>query len=94
MAALTERAHALGTITAGQRTSFYKMMSARGWRQREPRSDNLPLETPELATAVADALVSRGLSDAEIATMAGFATPDDNTLFVPSNRRRLHAISP
>jgi Zn-dependent peptidase ImmA (M78 family) len=92
MAALTERAYALGTITAGQRTSFYKMMSARGWRQREPRSDDLPLETPELATSVADALVSRGLTDAEIATMAGFASPDDNTLFVPSSRRRLHAI--
>jgi Zn-dependent peptidase ImmA (M78 family) len=92
MAVLTERAYALGTITPSQRTSFYKMMSARGWRQREPRSGDLPPESPELSTAVADALVSRGLSDAEIATMAGFATPDDNTLFVPSRRRRLHVI--
>jgi len=86
MSALAERAYALNTITASQRTSFYKMMSARGWRTREPVSEELLTERPELAARIADTLISRGLNDDEIANMAGFASSYHNRLFRPSSR--------
>ncbi|HEU5270453.1 MAG TPA: XRE family transcriptional regulator [Jatrophihabitans sp.] len=91
MAALVERAYTLGLTTATGRTQFYKMMSARDWRTREPGSDRLPPERPEMTFQIADALLARGLTRSEIATMAGFAAPEDNTLFRPTERR-LHAI--
>lgn len=87
MAALTERAFSLDLITSTQRTSFYKMLSARGWRVREPFSDELAPERAELTTVIADALIEKGLSEQEVAEMAGFATAADNSLFVPSGPR-------
>lgn len=36
--ALVERAFHLDLLTVTQRTSMYKMISARGWRTKEPRS--------------------------------------------------------
>lgn len=91
MAALVERSYSLGLINTTARTQFYKMMSARNWRTREPGSDRLPPERPEMTYQIADSILSRGLTKSELATMAGFARAEDNTLFRPTDRR-LHAI--
>jgi Zn-dependent peptidase ImmA (M78 family)/transcriptional regulator with XRE-family HTH domain len=80
MQALIERAHQLGLVTPSQRTSLYKMFSAKGWRIREPGSDDLPPEHPELATEIAKSLSSRGLTDAEVARIAGFASAQTNVV--------------
>lgn len=91
MAALVERAFTLGTITGTQRTALHKMFSARGWRTREPYSDDIRPECAELTTAIADSLLAKGLTEEELAAMAGFASPTDNDLLRPT-RRRLRAL--
>jgi Zn-dependent peptidase ImmA (M78 family)/DNA-binding XRE family transcriptional regulator len=91
MAALVERAFHEGLLKKEQRTSFYKMFSAKGWRTREPISEELPPEHPTLPTAIPESLVQRGLSVEEIAALAGFASADENDLF-PYRPRGLHAV--
>lgn len=81
MQALVERAYHLQLLTAGQRTSMYKMFSARGWRTVEPLSDELAPERPELVYMIGRDLVASGLRPAEVASMAGFSGPERNTLF-------------
>lgn len=90
MQSLIERAWHLGTITADERSSLYKQMSARLWRTVEPAGDDIPPETPQLVHHIADALAAKGLTPAEIAQMAGFWSADDNDAFVPTRQRRLH----
>lgn len=91
MQALFERAHTLGLVSPGDRTSFYKAMNARGWKTAEPDSDRLAPETPELVTSIGAALRAKGLSDREIAELAGFSEDSpDNPFAVPS--RRLQAV--
>lgn len=86
MQALVERAFELGTLTVSQRTSLYKKFSARGMRTHEPASDELAPEVPRLARHIADSLKSRGLTDDEIADIAGYASAEVNVLFPPAQR--------
>ena len=85
MQALIERAHRLGTISGQQRTNLYKALSRRGWRTREPLSDELAPETPRLAHRLGQVLLDRGLRPDEIATIAG-AAPGSALAFLPAQR--------
>jgi Zn-dependent peptidase ImmA (M78 family)/DNA-binding XRE family transcriptional regulator len=85
MQAIVERAFELGTITATQRTNFYKAMSARGWRTSEPVSAELAPERPMLAANIGDALSAKGLSAGDIATKAGVSRGKDHP-FMPRVR--------
>jgi Zn-dependent peptidase ImmA (M78 family)/transcriptional regulator with XRE-family HTH domain len=87
MQAIIERAYDLQVITSAKRTNLYKSLSNRGWRTREPLSDELPPEAPALAQSISEAMADKGLSREEIAEMAGFSDADRNTLFVVSTRR-------
>lgn len=82
MAALIERAYRAGLLAASKRVQMYKIFGSRGWRTTEPVSDELPMEKPSLAEAIAQALADRGLSQHEVAGIAGFASPQDNHVFV------------
>jgi Zn-dependent peptidase ImmA (M78 family)/transcriptional regulator with XRE-family HTH domain len=97
MAAIVERAGALGKLTPAQRSSFYKAMNAKGYRYHEPASDQLPPETPRLVQHIGQSLIAKGLTGREIAKMAGFATPEDNTLFhtvsTAPTTRGLHLVA-
>lgn len=86
MAAIVERAVQLGAITAAQRTSFYKMMSARGMRNPEPGNEEIAPERPMLAAHIGASLYERGLDREEIAHLAGFASSKDDVLFQPPGR--------
>lgn len=59
MQALVERAYHLDLLSPTQRTSMYKMFSAKGWRSREPGSDDIATEQPALAEAIAQELSTR-----------------------------------
>ncbi|GAA5048331.1 helix-turn-helix domain-containing protein [Streptomyces similanensis] len=87
MQAIIERAYDLQVITSAKRTNLYKSLSSRGWRTREPLSDELPPEAPVLAQSISEAMADKGLNREEIAEMAGFSDADRNTLFVASTRR-------
>lgn len=89
MQAVVERAYRFGYMTATQRTSMYKMFSARGWRASEPGSDALPPETPHLLATVASDLASTGHTSKEIAAIAGYAGPERNEL-LPLTREPGH----
>jgi Zn-dependent peptidase ImmA (M78 family) len=58
MAALVERAFHEGLMRKEQRTSMYKMFAARGWRIREPLSDELAAERPTLTRTIPHALMA------------------------------------
>lgn len=79
MQAIFERAFRLGLASASDRSTFYRQMSKRGWRTREPNSDALPPEVPSLARTIGKSLEETGLSPAEISrligTAAGLPTP-------------------
>ncbi len=91
MQALFERAYSLKQVSATDRTSFYKSMNARGWKTAEPDSDRLAPETPQLVTAIGDTLRAKGLTDEEIAELAGFSEgATDNPFTRPL--RRLQAV--
>ena len=92
MAALVERAYRSGLLTPTQRTSMWKMLSARGWRTREPLSDELVPEHPQLTGQIGDALSQRGLAPEEVAKIAGFATPEDNRLLPSTGAARLRIV--
>lgn len=94
MAALIERAYGLGLLTPTQRTRFYKQRSARGWIAKEPVSDELAPEVPQLLSQITQALSARGLGAAEIAEVAGFSDPALNNLFAvaQTERRGLHVV--
>lgn len=87
MQALIERAYQLGLLSPTERTNLYKMFSAKGWRTREPGSDDIAPELPLLAQSIGQSLASRGLNANEVATIAGFSDPSRNTLFRPSGLR-------
>ena len=81
MQAIVERAYHLGVLSPTQRTSLYKLLSSRGMRTHEPAGDELTPEAPQLTRHIAESLRARGLSDAEIASLAGFASAEENELF-------------
>jgi Zn-dependent peptidase ImmA (M78 family) len=83
MQALVERAHQLRTITAEQRTALYKKFSRLGWRTQEPVSDELRAEKPKLTSVIAETLHSKGFSAMEMAHVAGYASPQHNTMLLP-----------
>jgi Zn-dependent peptidase ImmA (M78 family)/DNA-binding XRE family transcriptional regulator len=91
MQSIIERAYRAKMLTPTERTAFYKQMSARGWRTREPGSDELPPEEPKLLGSIASGLRAKGFTDKEVAFMAGFSTPEENTVVVPP-RSRLYAV--
>jgi Zn-dependent peptidase ImmA (M78 family) len=91
MQALCERAHSLDLIASGERMAFYKAMNARGWKASEPDSDHLAPEIPELVAAIGDTLLAKGLTEPEIAELAGYGEgAEDNPLVRPA--RRLQAV--
>lgn len=92
MQALVERAHGLGLLGARARTNLYKSLSAKGWRTKEPLSDEIAPEEPRLTSLVADSLAAKGLTPADVAELAGFSTDDRNTIFRQSPTRRLHTV--
>lgn len=92
MGALIERAYRAGLLNATQRTAMWKALSARGWRTREPLSDELAPEQPRLSEQIASALGQRGLTPEEVATIAGFATPEDNRLLPVARHGRLRVV--
>jgi hypothetical protein len=89
MQALIERAHPLDLLSPSQRTSLYKMFSVRGWRIREPGSEELAPERPQLPQDIARSLAARGLSALEVSTIAGFANPSSNILFRTAGLRAI-----
>lgn len=89
--ALIEKANSLRLISSSTRANLYKSISARGWRTREPVSDELPAEVANLPSEIATAVLARGLDSDELAHIAGFASDTDNTMFRPA-QPRLHAV--
>lgn len=90
MQAIFERAYRMGKVSADERQRFYRQMNSRGWKTREPGSDILPPETPELAASVGRRLDQSGLTQREIQLLIGaregHATPFD------APRRTLRAV--
>jgi len=90
MQAIFERAYRMGKASAEDRQRFYRQMNSRGWKTREPGSDLLPAETPELAASVGRRLDQSGLTRREIQLLLGVreghVTPFD------SPRRTLRAV--
>lgn len=91
MQALLERAYGLKAVTAEERTRFYKMMNARGWKTNEPGSEFLPSERPEFPTRIGDALKAKGFTEERIAEIAGAASPSKNP-FQPTPTNHLRAL--
>ena len=83
IAALITRAHDLGTITQTNKTSLYKALSARGWRKREPLSEQLPPETPSTPASIVNALGELAYDPQQIATLGGFANVDQAARILP-----------
>lgn len=93
VAAIIQRAHQLGVISDARRTSLFKQLSARGWRTREPASDEIVQERAELVEHIAAQLRARGLDESELAQLAGFRSPHTNRLFSQFTGRGLHAVT-
>ena len=54
IAALIVRAHELGIINQRKYTSLFQQLSARGWRMREPRMFDVPVEKPRAVRQIAE----------------------------------------
>ncbi|MFF0397271.1 helix-turn-helix domain-containing protein [Streptomyces sp. NPDC005248] len=91
MQALIERARELNVISPEKRTALYKSLSNKGWRTKEPLSDELTPEVPQLAQTIGVAMANKGLTREEIASIAGFSGPATNKIFAVQERR-LRAI--
>jgi Zn-dependent peptidase ImmA (M78 family) len=92
MQALVERAYHAGMLSAAQRTTMHKAISARGWKTTEPISEQLPPEEPTLPATIGEVMYGKGLTDEEIADLAGFSHPAENNLF-PAPGRHLRSVS-
>ncbi len=86
MQALVERAYRLDTLTSTRRTSLYRALSARGWLTREPLSDELSPERPQLVERLSRELLNGGLTHDEIATIAGVSADGERPCFLPKPR--------
>lgn len=71
MQAIFERAYRMGKATSEDRQRFYRQMNSRGWKTREPGSDLLPHEAPELAVSIGRRLDQSGLTRGEIQLLVG-----------------------
>lgn len=78
MQAIFERAYRLGKATGEDRQRFYRQMNSRGWKTREPGSDLLSAETPELAISIGRTLDNSGLTDGEIRQLIGIGTQTES----------------
>lgn len=87
MQALIERAHQLDTVSSAQRTGFYKTLSKRGWRTKEPLSEDLAPERPRLAASLGQALLDGGLTHDEAVSVAGLAPGTSSSPFFPAVSR-------
>ncbi|OJV98932.1 MAG: hypothetical protein BGO47_14285 [Microbacterium sp. 67-17] len=90
MQALYERAFSLGVVDAARRQDFYKMMSARRWRTREPGDETFIPETPRLAPSIGGSLRANGLGDLQVAEMLGFTSTERISPFLPTPELRSH----
>lgn len=86
MAALIERAYHLGRLANDERQKLYRAMNARGWRTKEPGSDGIPPEPPRLSSTIGNTLRQAGLSDDDIAAIAGYRSPYPGQWFAPEQR--------
>ena len=86
MAALVERARNLRTITDAKRISLYKALSARGWRKREPLSEQLPPEQPSIPALIVEELYKLRYTAGEIAEFGGFADAEQAARVLPLRR--------
>ncbi|MEU4804368.1 XRE family transcriptional regulator [Actinosynnema sp. NPDC023587] len=91
MQALFEKAYRLKLVTGTERTTFYKNLNARGWKVNEPDSDLLAPEQPQLIALIGDVLRGKGLTEKEIADLAGFSPDSEDNPFTRPGRR-LHAM--
>jgi hypothetical protein len=78
-------------VAGEDRSRFYPTLNARGWKVREPGGEELAPERPELVARIGTVMRERGLTDAEIARLAGFAPDSDDNPF-RSSVPRLRAV--
>jgi Zn-dependent peptidase ImmA (M78 family) len=90
MQAVFERAYRLGRASAQDRQRFYRQMNSRGWKTREPGSDQITPEVPELAASIGRRLSESGLTGSEIARLTGMRDGCPNPFGLAS--RALHAV--
>lgn len=90
MQAIFERAHRMGRASGEQRQQFYRQMNSRGWKVREPGSDLLPPETPEIAASIGRKLDQAGLTAPEIQRLVGVR--DGHATPFAASRRALRAV--
>lgn len=86
MQAIFERAFQLGSVNATERQKFYRQMSSRGWKKKEPLSDVLPTEVPELAASIGRRLAESGLEDFEVRSLIGVGQRHRQVPFLPARR--------
>lgn len=90
MQALYERAYRMGKVTGAERQQFYRQLTRRGWKIREPGSDDLLPEKPELAEFVGRQLDQSGLTQTEILRLVGARRAESTPFGIP--KRRLRAV--
>ncbi|MGO2932633.1 ImmA/IrrE family metallo-endopeptidase [Microbacterium sp.] len=83
MQAIFERAYRMGKATADERQKFYRQMNSRGWKTREPGSDLLAPERPELAISVGRQLDQSGLTRSEIQHLLGTRDEQASPFYAP-----------
>lgn len=66
--ALIMRAHELAIMTDRQKKYLFQQLSARGWRKREPRSLNIPVEKPRAFRQMAEILYGLPIDYHRLAT--------------------------
>lgn len=85
MQAIFERAYRMGKVSAEDRQRFYRQLNSRGWKTREPGTDLIPAETPELASSIGRTLDKSGLTDREIRQLIGVGVQTE-TVFREKSR--------
>lgn len=88
MQAIFERAYRMGKVTADDRQRFYRQMNSRGWKTREPGSDLLSPEAPELAASIGRQLDKTGLTQLEIRQLIGVRGDSRTPFDVPGRLLR------
>jgi Zn-dependent peptidase ImmA (M78 family) len=86
--AIIEHAWEMRMIDSARRTRLYKSLSAKGWRTREPLSEELLGEHPELPGNIGESLTAGGLSQQDISELTGFARPDARNPYLPVRKLR------
>ncbi len=90
MQAIFERAYRMGKVTSDERQRFYRQMNSKGWKTREPGSELIPPEEPELAASVGRRLDQSGLTRSEIQFLVGARDGHPTPFDAP--RRALRAV--